>query len=46
MVNVVACRTVAMQRPRDGQIYRAVSGQLVGKHFPAATDTNATVAQQ
>jgi hypothetical protein len=32
-----------MQRPRDGRISRAVSGQRLGKHDPAATDTNATI---
>jgi hypothetical protein len=34
-----------MRRPRDGLIYRAVSGQRFGTHVPAATDTNATIEE-
>jgi hypothetical protein len=37
----VACRVVTMQRPHT----KAVSGQRLGKHIPAATDTNATIEE-
>jgi hypothetical protein len=30
-----------MQRPRDGRYTKAVSGQRLGKHVPAATDMKA-----
>jgi hypothetical protein len=39
--NMVACRDVAMQRPRDRQIYQS----FFGKHIPAATYTNATTEE-
>jgi hypothetical protein len=46
-VDTVACTTVAMQWPRDRRInngvMQSVSRQQIGKHFPAATNTHATV---
>jgi hypothetical protein len=41
----VACRAVAMNDREMGGYTRAVSGQRLGKHVPAATGTNATVEE-
>jgi hypothetical protein len=39
------CTAVAMQRLRDRRIYKAVSGQRLGKHVPAATNTSETIEE-
>jgi hypothetical protein len=44
-INIVACRTVAMQRLRYGRCTRAISGQRLGKHVPASADTNITIGE-
>jgi hypothetical protein len=36
--HIVAHRAVAMRRQRDVRIYRALSGQRLGKHVPGATN--------
>jgi hypothetical protein len=41
--NIVAYRAVTMQRLPERQIYQSVCMQRLGKHFPAATDTHATI---
>jgi hypothetical protein len=43
IINIVACRAVAIQRPRDGGYTRAVPGQRLGKHVPAAINRRATI---
>jgi hypothetical protein len=37
--------TVAIQRPRDRRMYKALCGQRVGKHVPAATYTSSTIEE-
>jgi hypothetical protein len=43
--HIVGCTAIAMQRPRDRQIYKVVSGQRLSKQVPAATDTSATIEE-
>jgi hypothetical protein len=49
MDNIVSGSTVAMQRPRDGWVYKSVSGQRLSKHVLTARQqilNNATVLLQ
>jgi hypothetical protein len=42
-IDIMTCRAVAMQRPRDGRIYQGRLWVTTHKHVPTVTDTNATM---
>jgi hypothetical protein len=48
--HAVACTAVAMQWPRDRRknngVMEPVSGQQLGKHFPTAKNTQATIEKR
>jgi NAD-dependent dihydropyrimidine dehydrogenase PreA subunit len=43
--NIVACRAVVMQRPRDGWIYEGHLVATARLHVPAATNTNGKIEE-